>query len=93
MFHKMFPYIDTVATGERINAMRNEKGVSIKEMQKWFFFTTPAAIYKWIHGETLPAVDNLVVLAIMFGVKVDDILVVRGGENFKKMLEETEETI
>jgi transcriptional regulator with XRE-family HTH domain len=38
-------------------------------------FTTPQAIYKWQHGRALPTLDNLVALAAVFGVKIDDILV------------------
>lgn len=35
----------------------------------------PQALYKWQHGTALPTIDNLVVLAAVLGVKVDDILV------------------
>ena len=41
-----------------------------------FGFATPQAIYKWQQGISLPTVDNLVVLAAVFQVKIDDILVV-----------------
>lgn len=34
--------------------------------------------YKWQHGTALPTIDNMVVLAAVFGVKVDDILVIAG---------------
>ena len=34
-----------------------------------------AELYKWQHGTALPTIDNLVVLAAVLGVKVDDILV------------------
>ena len=41
-----------------------------------FGFSTPQAIYKWIHGTTMPTVDNLVILAAMFDVTMDDIVAV-----------------
>jgi hypothetical protein len=41
-----------------------------------FGFATPQAIYKWIHGTSLPTIDNLVILAAILGVTMDDIVVV-----------------
>ena len=41
-----------------------------------FGFTTPQAIYKWIHGTAMPTIDNLVILAAVLGVTMDDIVVV-----------------
>ena len=71
-----FPRINTVATGENINRMRIEAGMTVREMQNVFGFTTPQAIYKWIHGTAMPTIDNMVILAAMFGVTVDEIIVV-----------------
>ena len=70
------PYINTVATGENINRMRIEAGFSVREMQEVFGFTTPQAIYKWIHGTAMPSIDNLVILAAVLGVTMDEIIVV-----------------
>ena len=70
------PYINTVATGENINRMRIEAGFSVREMQEVFGFTTPQAIYKWIHGTAMPSIDNLVILAAVLGGTMDEIIVV-----------------
>ena len=70
------PYIITVATGENINRMRMEAGFTVKDMQEVFGFTTPQAIYKWIHGTAMPTIDNLVILAAVLGVTMDEIIVV-----------------
>ena len=71
-----FPYINTVATGENINRMRIEAGFTVKDMQGVFGFATPQAIYKWIHGTAMPTIDNLVILAAVLGVTMDEIIVV-----------------
>ena len=71
-----FPMINTTATGENINRMRIEAGMTVRDMQRVFGFTTPQAIYKWIHGTAMPTIDNMVILAAMFGVTVDEIIVV-----------------
>ena len=69
------PLIDLVATGQNINKLRQEAGITVKELQDIFGFSTPQAIYKWQHGTALPTVDNLFVLAAVLGVTIDDILV------------------
>ena len=69
------PVIDVTATGININTLRINAGLTVKDLQDIFGFNTPQAIYKWQRGTALPTVDNLVVLAAVFGVRVDDILV------------------
>lgn len=69
------PTINMVGTGQNIVRLREANGLSVKNLQDIFGFTTPQAIYKWQHGTALPTVDNLVVLAAVFHVHVDDILV------------------
>ena len=70
------PTIDMVKTGENIMRLRKEKGLTVKDLQTVFGFETPQAIYKWQHGTALPSVDNLVILAALLEVPVDEILVV-----------------
>ena len=70
------PTIDMVKTGQNINRLRKLAGISVKDLQDIFGFTTPQAIYKWQHGTALPTVDNLVILAAVLGVSIDEILVV-----------------
>ena len=62
MTEHIFPVIDPIATGHNIVRLRMECCLSIKDMQKWFGFAEPRAIYKWQNGETLPSVDNLYAL-------------------------------
>ena len=70
------PFVDTVATGRNIDRLRTAAGMSVKDMQMVFGFATPQAIYKWIHGTSMPTIDNLVILAAMLGVTLDEIVVV-----------------
>lgn len=70
------PTIDLVATGRNISTLRSDAGLSVRDLQDIFGFATPQAIYKWQHGTALPTIDNLVVLAAVFDVAIDDILVV-----------------
>lgn len=68
--------IDMVKTGENIKKLRMQQGLSVKDFQEIFGFSTPQAIYKWQHGTAIPSIDNLVVLAALFQVHMDEILVV-----------------
>ena len=69
------PIIDMERTGKNINRLRKLTGISVKDLQDVFGFSTPQAIYKWQQGTALPTVDNLVVLASVLDVKIEDILV------------------
>ena len=68
------PVIDIIKTGENIRNLRKLAGISITELQDIFGFRNPQAIYKWQRGEALPSIDNLVVLASVLNVRIDDIL-------------------
>ena len=69
------PVIDLTATGINITRLRISAGLTVKDLQDVFGFSTPQAIYKWQRGTALPTVDNLVVLAALFGVTIDEILI------------------
>ena len=69
------PVIDLTATGINIVRLRINAGLTVKDIQDIFGFSTPQAIYKWQRGKALPTVDNLVVLAAVFGVRIEDILI------------------
>ena len=67
--------IDMVATGKNITRLRKESGLSVRDLAEIFGFTTPQSVYKWQHGTAIPTIDNLVVLAAVFGVTMDEIVV------------------
>ncbi len=69
------PVIDMTRTGQNIGRLRKQAGLSVKDLQDIFGFATPQAIYKWQQGVALPTIDNLVVLAAVLQVRLDDILV------------------
>ncbi len=69
------PVIDMVKTGQNIIILRKKAGLSVRDLQDTFGFGTPQAIYKWQQGLALPTIDNLVVLAALLGVGMDDIIV------------------
>ena len=83
---KAYPVIDLIATGNNIRRLRNhpsiavwcgnmERGLTVRDLQSYFGFEEPRAIYKWQKGESLPTVDNLYALGTLFEVPMDQILV------------------
>ena len=74
------PSINMTETGRNIENLRRGRGISVRQLQEIFGFATPQAIYKWQHGDTLPTVDNLLVLARIFQTPIEKILVVEEKE-------------
>ncbi len=70
-----FPTINMVATGANITRLRKARGISVRELQRFFGFDNPQAIYKWQWGSSLPSVDNLFALSRILEVPIQDILV------------------
>ena len=75
------PVIDLIETGKNIKRIREASGISVRDIQNILGFTNPQAVYKWQNGECLPSIDNLVILAAVLGVTVDEILVTDGDED------------
>ena len=69
------PTVDLAQTGANIVTLRKAAGLTVHDLQMVFGFNSPQAIYKWQNGTALPTVDNLLVLAALFCVRIDDILI------------------
>ena len=70
-----YPVIDQAATGANIARLRKASGLSVAELQEYFGFEAPQAIYKWQRGECLPSTDNLYALSWLLQVSIEEILV------------------
>ena len=75
-----FPVIDLAKTGRMIERSRKAAGLSVKDVQTYFGFEYPQAVYKWQHGECLPSVDNLLALSRLLGTPMEDLLVFEDQE-------------
>ena len=64
-----------ISTGRNIFELRKARGLSVTDLQEYFGFEAPQAIYKWQKGKSLPSTDNLYALAFLFGVTIDDIII------------------
>ena len=70
------PTINMAATGANIKALIKNKGLRVADVQIRCGFNTPQAIFKWMRGDAMPSIDNLVILAHLLGVTIDQIIVI-----------------
>lgn len=71
------PVLDLAATGAKIKTIMKQKGVTPRQLQLILGFPYVQTIYNWFAAKNMPTLDNLVVLAQVLGVTMDDIIVTR----------------
>jgi hypothetical protein len=71
------PVLDLDATGAKIKTIMKQKGVTPRQLQLILGFPYVQTIYNWFAAKNMPTLDNLVVLAQVLGVTMDDIIVTR----------------
>ena len=71
------PVLDLDATGVKIKTLMKQRGITPRQMQLILNFPYVQTIYNWFAGKNMPTIDNLVVLAQVLGVRMDDIIVTR----------------
>ncbi len=67
------PVINMAATGTRITELRKKRNITVREIEDTLG-VTKNAVCKWQRGETLPSIDNLVGLAAMLDVTLNEIV-------------------
>jgi len=69
------PTINMAATGANIKALIKNKGLRVADVQIRCGFNTPQAIFKWMRGDAMPTIDNMVILAHLLDVTIDKIII------------------
>ena len=70
----MFPLIDKKKTGINLSLLMDERGLTVKDIQKYLKLGSVQSVYHWLNGISLPTVDNFYALSYLFRVSVDDML-------------------
>ena len=70
-----FPSVNLIETGKNIKRLAAEKEISVQEIQNVCGLGSFQAVYKWFNGKAVPTVDNLGILANLFDVSIDDLLI------------------
>jgi len=67
--------IDPEATGRNIRVLMAQNGYDIDDVREACGNVSPQAVYKWLSGKSLPSIDNLKILSVIFGTTMEGILV------------------
>ena len=69
-----YAVLNVKRTGERIKELRKANHLSVEDVSLYMGFESVQAVYKWQRGDSMPSVDNLYALSVLFDTPVDDIL-------------------
>lgn len=69
--------IDTEKTATTIKQLCKDKGLTPKMIAETLSLSSVTAVYKWYSAQALPSIDNLVQLAKLLEVTLDDIVQVK----------------
>ena len=70
-----YPVIDVEETGKNISKLRKANGITVKELSRYLGMENTNSVYRWFRGETLPSLDNLYAISVVFGVSMNEIVV------------------
>lgn len=73
----MTPILDPVATGRNIDDIRRDRNLSVAALKDALGLSTTNAIYKWFRGDSLPTLDNIVILSSILNVSINDMIVTK----------------
>ena len=84
------PVIDVTATSKNLKSLREGRGITVSEIQKMFGMENPQSIYNWENPErkTLPCIDNLVLLAEIYKVTLDELIVIMEDDSAELPIKE-----
>ena len=84
------PVIDVPATSKNLKSLRERRGITVSEIQNMFGMENPQSIYNWENPErkTLPCIDNLVLLAEIYKVALDEMIVIREDDRSELSISE-----
>ena len=68
------PEVDLRNTGKILKKLRTINNLTVKDLQEFFGFDYPNAIYDWEKGLKLPCMSNLIALSYLYEVSINDIL-------------------
>ena len=71
------PVLDLDATGTKIKTLMKQRGITPRQLQLILNFPYVQTVYNWFAGKNMPTLDNLVVLAKVLDVAMDDIVVTK----------------
>ena len=86
------PTIDVPATSQNLKKLRENNNITVAQIQKLLGMENPQSIYIWENPEKkyLPRIDNLITLAKLYKVTLDEIIILKEEETTNFILHEKE---
>ena len=77
------PVIDVPATSKRLKELRESHNITVAQIQKLLGMENPQSIYTWENANEkyLPRLDNLVALAKLYKVSLDELIVIKSEKS------------
>ena len=72
-----YPVIDLIGTGTNLKMLIRNSGNTVADIGRMLGIADRSTMYKWLRGDTLPGIDNLLALSILLKVSINDILVTK----------------
>lgn len=72
-----YPVIDPVMTGKNIKNLIKNSGNTVAGIGKLLGVADKSTMYKWLRGDALPGIDNMLALSMILGVSINEMLVTR----------------
>ena len=72
-----YPVIDPVGTGINLKTLITDSGYTIAGIGRKLGIADMSTLNKWLRGDTLPGIDNMLALSILLNVTINDILVTK----------------
>lgn len=70
----MFPTIDKKKTGLNLRKLMDNGNFSVKDVQEYLNLGSVQSVYHWLNGLSMPTIDNLYALSILFKIPIDQIV-------------------
>ena len=70
----MIPVINKKETGLKLRKIMDEKGFSVKDVQKYLELGSVQSVYHWLNGISMPSIDNLYALSELFRMPIDEMI-------------------
>lgn len=74
--------INMEATGANIRRLIKASGYSVRDIMAITGISTEQAVYKWYRGESIPAIETMLILCNALGIDINELLVIDGEFDF-----------
>ena len=78
--------INMEKTGANIRRLIKASGYSVRDIMAITGISTEQAVYKWYRGESIPAIETMLILCNALGIEIKELLVIDGDFAFLRAL-------